>query len=223
MRGVGTRAASLRGEPRKPARFAVAASRSAVLAPFSCYPGYRLKRSGLDRLSRDSLSHSQSLSRSGRLSKSSLAERGRVPMRRFILEAPSIIVAILLLMAPGLVPLVAADIKESAVDYNRDVRPILAENCYACHGPDSGAREAGLRLDRQDDATAEYAIGKRAIVPGSPEESVVIARITASDPREVMPPPKSGKALTPEEIDTIRRWIVSAAEWKEPWSYVPPK
>src|SRR5687767_15208254 len=77
------------------------------------------------------------------------------------------------------------------IEYNRDVRPILAENCFACHGPDSAARKASLRLDRREDA-----VEAKAIVPGDPAKSELIARVTTDDVDIVMPPPKSHKKLT---------------------------
>src|SRR4051812_1230150 len=80
---------------------------------------------------------------------------------------------------------------QGKIEYNRDVRPILAENCFACHGPDSASRKAKLRLDQRDDA-----IKAGAIAPGKLAESALIARILASDPAEIMPPPKSHQKLT---------------------------
>src|SRR4051812_43930529 len=77
------------------------------------------------------------------------------------------------------------------LEYNRDIRPILAENCFACHGPDSASRKAGLRLDQRD-----AAIKKGAFVPGKPRDSELVSRVTATDPGEIMPPPKAHKKLT---------------------------
>src|SRR5947209_745897 len=88
------------------------------------------------------------------------------------------------------------------VEYNRDVRPILAENCFACHGPDSAARKAGLRLDRRDDA-----IEAKAIVPGDSKGSVVVERVFTADPMEMMPPPKSHKKLTAAQKETLKKWV----------------
>src|SRR5882757_9375274 len=85
------------------------------------------------------------------------------------------------------------------LDFNRDIRPILSNNCFACHGPDSAAREADLRLDREEDAKA-IRQGHAAIVPGKVEESELVARITNSDEYERMPPANTGKKLKPEEI-----------------------
>ena len=104
------------------------------------------------------------------------------------------------------------------LQYNRDIRPIFAENCFACHGPDSAARKAGLRLDQR-----EVALEKKALVPGRPEESGVIERIHAEDLNEVMPPLKSRKKLTPVQKELLKRWIAEGAEYEPHWAYITPK
>ena len=104
------------------------------------------------------------------------------------------------------------------IEYNRDVRPILAENCFACHGPDSAARKAGLRLDQRDDAVK---IG--AIVPGKAGESALVERIMASDPKQIMPPLKSHKKLTAAQKETLKQWIAQGAEYQLHWSLLAPK
>src|SRR5205814_9869498 len=86
------------------------------------------------------------------------------------------------------------------INFDRDIRPILSNNCFKCHGPDHKQRKAGLRLDSREGALAELKSGNRAIVPGKREESALVARITAGDPQERMPPPSSGKKLTPEQV-----------------------
>lgn len=101
--------------------------------------------------------------------------------------------------------------------YNRDIRPILADNCFACHGPDSASRKADLRLDRSDMAAT-----MKAIVPGKPDESGVIHRINSSDPDEVMPPPSTKKSLTARQKDLLKRWIASGAEYQPHWSFIAP-
>jgi hypothetical protein len=108
------------------------------------------------------------------------------------------------------------------IDFNRDIRPILSENCFHCHGPDSGTREADLRFDRQEEAVADRG-GYAAIVPGDAESSEFIRRITSDDEFEVMPPPESHKELKPEQIALLKRWINEGAQWSPAWSYVPPK
>jgi hypothetical protein len=104
------------------------------------------------------------------------------------------------------------------LEYNRDVRPILAENCFPCHGPDSAARKADLRLDQR-----EVAVDAGAIAPGDPESSELVARISAKDPKELMPPPKTSKKLSEEQKDTLRRWIAGGAEYQLHWSLIQPK
>ncbi|HTD88156.1 MAG TPA: DUF1553 domain-containing protein [Candidatus Binatia bacterium] len=108
------------------------------------------------------------------------------------------------------------------VFYNRDVRPIISENCFACHGPDSAARKASLRLDRFDDAIAKRK-GDPAIVPGQPDKSALIGRIFATDPEDIMPPAKSHKQLTDQQKQTLKRWIAEGAEYELHWAYIPPK
>jgi hypothetical protein len=103
-------------------------------------------------------------------------------------------------------------------EYNRDVRPILAENCFPCHGPDSAARKAGLRLDRRDDA-----IKTEAIAPGDPDKSAVIERIFSEERSQRMPPPKTKKTLTAAEKETLKRWIAAGAEYQPHWSLIAPK
>ncbi len=114
------------------------------------------------------------------------------------------------------------DNREATVLFNRDVRPILSNHCYQCHGPDSASREAGLRLDKRDEAFAELESGVRAIVPGDPDASEIFRRVTHPDPDSLMPPAEVGKPLRPEQIETLRRWIESGAEYQEHWSFVPP-
>jgi hypothetical protein len=103
------------------------------------------------------------------------------------------------------------------VDFSRDIQPVLAKRCVACHGPDT--QEAGLRLDGQAGATAALDSGARAIVPGDSAASEILARITSADPDVQMPP--EGARLAPAQIDSIRRWIDDGAEWKEHWAFRP--
>ena len=104
------------------------------------------------------------------------------------------------------------------LEYNRDIRPILAENCFACHGPDSAARKADLRLDRR-----EAAMQMTAIVPSKPDESELIKRILSADAEERMPPASTKKVLTDAQKDLLRRWIVEGAEYQPHWSFIAPK
>ena len=105
---------------------------------------------------------------------------------------------------------------EERVNFNRDIRPILSDKCFACHGLDKLARKADLRLDRR-----ESAIEMKAIVPGEPEKSAVIERIFSADDETVMPPRKSNKPLTDEQKALIRRWIAEGAEYHPHWSLIP--
>jgi hypothetical protein len=111
----------------------------------------------------------------------------------------------------------------AAVDYNRDVRPILARNCFACHGQDATHREAGLRLDVRDDAVKELKSGATAVVPGAPDDSELIARVTEADESLRMPPRKSGERLRPGEIEILRRWVQQEATYAEHWAFVKPR
>jgi hypothetical protein len=112
---------------------------------------------------------------------------------------------------------------ERALDFARDVRPILAKNCFVCHGPDDNTREAGLRLDRFHSATKEADSGAAPIVPGKPEESELVRRIFSDDEGERMPPSEAKSQLTGEQKETLRRWIAAGARYTEHWAFVPPK
>ena len=109
-----------------------------------------------------------------------------------------------------------------SVDFSRDVRPILARHCFKCHGPDDTARQASLRLDRRDAATGPAESGAMAIVPGKPDESALIRRVSSDDDDEVMPPPAEKKPLSAAERETLRRWIADGAEYKPHWAFVAP-
>ncbi len=109
----------------------------------------------------------------------------------------------------------------AAVDFNRDVRPILSDACFKCHGPDESAREAGLRLDTREGATAARERGA-AVVPGDAGASLLVRMVTASDPAERMPPADSGKTLTPGQIETLRAWVEQGAEYSRHWAFVAP-
>ncbi len=110
------------------------------------------------------------------------------------------------------------------VQYNRDVRPILAEKCFACHGFDQAKREAGLRLDTQDGSQAVLESGTVAIKPGKPDQSELIRRITSADHDLVMPPAELGKQLSQQEIATLKKWITDGAHYEKHWSFnIPTK
>lgn len=103
------------------------------------------------------------------------------------------------------------------LEYNRDIRPILAEHCFACHGPDSAARKADLRLDQRD---AAMTMG--AIAPGKPDESEALRRIMSEDPMEVMPPPETKKKVTAEQREKLAQWITQGAPYQLHWSFLAP-
>src|SRR6185436_296703 len=109
------------------------------------------------------------------------------------------------------------------IEFNRDIRALLSDNCFACHGPDENKRKAKLRLDVKEDALKPAKSGDLAIVPGDLKKSQLIARITSKDEEEVMPPPKTGKKLTPAQIDLLKRWIAEGATWQTHWAYETPK
>ncbi|MBM4057543.1 MAG: DUF1549 domain-containing protein, partial [Planctomycetes bacterium] len=106
------------------------------------------------------------------------------------------------------------------VVFGRDVRPVLAEKCFACHGPDVAEAKGDLRLDSRAAAVGEP--GKGAIVPGEPDQSELVRRILSTDPDDRMPPPESHKTLSADEIDVLRRWIDEGAEYADHWAFLPP-
>ena len=125
-------------------------------------------------------------------------------------------------MAVGAVTLCAASaLLGQTVDFQREVRPILSDNCFQCHGPDSASRQADLRLDRRDSALAARS-GGAAIVPGKSADSLVYQRISSTDPDFRMPPADAHKSLTEAQIATLKRWIEAGAPWKEHWAFQPP-
>ena len=112
--------------------------------------------------------------------------------------------------------------KEVPVEFNRDIRPILADNCYACHGPDENQRQADLRLDVQAEVFADRG-GYSVIVPGKPGLSELLQRITSTDPDEVMPPADHRKKLTESEKQLLKRWVEEGAKWQTHWAWRPAK
>ncbi len=124
-------------------------------------------------------------------------------------------------MLPGLLALALSQLHADDLSFNRDIRPILSANCFACHGPDKHARKADRRLDTREGALAELE-GVRAIVPSDVEHSELPLRISSTDPDEIMPPPKSDKKLTPEQIATLKKWIAQGAKYEPHWSLIAP-
>ena len=116
----------------------------------------------------------------------------------------------------------AAPAINPAVDFQKDVRPILADACFACHGPDSNARQANLRLDTRDGAFADRG-GYQVILPGNAAESRLYQRMSHAQEAARMPPPHAERRPTPEQVDAIRRWIDQGADWSSHWAYNPPR
>jgi len=108
------------------------------------------------------------------------------------------------------------------IDFNRDIRPILSDKCFQCHGPDAETRETDLRLDEEESAKGDLG-GYAAVVDGDTAASELILRITSSDESDQMPPIDSGKHLSENQIELLRKWIAQGAVWSPAWSYVPPR
>ncbi|HAL72623.1 MAG TPA: hypothetical protein DCP71_12725, partial [Verrucomicrobiales bacterium] len=109
------------------------------------------------------------------------------------------------------------------VQFNRDIRPLLSDNCLACHGPDPGSRKAGLRLDTRESLFGGTKKEGQVVVPGKPEDSALWKRLVHTDPDELMPPPESHKELKSEQKELIRQWIVQGAPWQPHWSFLKPE
>ena len=141
---------------------------------------------------------------------------------------PKLLNRTLLIVVTGLAWLTATDadaqtpVANARVDFARDVRPILSNHCWSCHGPDEATRQAQLRLDRRDSAIAKTESGKVAVTPGKPDASELVARIASSDDDRVMPPPDAKKPLSAAQKETLRRWIEQGAEYSQHWAFIPP-
>ncbi len=135
-------------------------------------------------------------------------------MRRKSTIRPNFVEWLAIVFAVGIRGVATA---EEPVDFNRDIRPILSENCFYCHGQDAGKRQADLRLD-----IAENALEAGAFVPGKAAESELIARVRSTDPEQQMPPPKSNRKVSAEQIKLIERWIDEGAKYSNHWAYNPP-
>jgi Protein of unknown function (DUF1553)/Protein of unknown function (DUF1549)/Planctomycete cytochrome C len=109
------------------------------------------------------------------------------------------------------------------VSFNQDIRPILSDKCYACHGPDGKTRKAGLRFDQQESALGVLVSGNRAVVPGDLKASQLFNRIAAESPDDQMPPADFHKQLSRDEIELLGRWISQGAPWEQHWAFIPPK
>ncbi len=106
--------------------------------------------------------------------------------------------------------------QQPGIEFNREVRPILSDKCFGCHGPDAATRKIKLRLDSEAAASA-------ALVPSDPDKSLLVRRITAESPGMRMPPAASGLRLSQQEIETLRQWVAQGARWQKHWSFVPPR
>ena len=125
------------------------------------------------------------------------------------------IVAVLVLSSVGVAPLVAQGERGKAIDFDKDIRPILSDKCFHCHGPDAESRAADLRLDTHAGAT------EVAIVPGSPADSELVARIFSEDDDYRMPPPNANLPLSIEQKKLLRQWISEGAKYTEHWAFRP--
>lgn len=111
---------------------------------------------------------------------------------------------------------------KAPLTFNRDIRPILSDACFSCHGPDAQKVKGGLRLDQREAALQPAKSGKTALVPNHPESSEIMRRLLTSDPDEQMPPPESHKVLTADQKSLLQRWIAEGAVYQGHWAYTPP-
>jgi len=131
----------------------------------------------------------------------------------------SLLLSTALLSAALLAPLRA----EEKVQFNRDIRPIFSDTCFQCHGPDEKERKAGLRLDTRETAVKPAESGEIAIVPGKPEASELVKRLTTTDKDDIMPPRKLHKTITPAQIEKVKLWIAQGAEYQGHWAFIAPQ
>lgn len=110
----------------------------------------------------------------------------------------------------------------TSIQFNRDIRPILSDKCFSCHGPDSGQRKTAFRFDLEDSAKQTLPGGRFAILPGHPDNSLLVQRITAQDPRRRMPPASTARTLSDYEIALLEEWVRQGAKWEKHWSFEPP-
>jgi mono/diheme cytochrome c family protein len=129
---------------------------------------------------------------------------------------------LLVLSLSALIASGAHAVTEPKVDFNRDVRPLLSEYCFTCHGPDDAKRKSGLRLDQKESAYKPAKSGKTAIVPGNAAQSELIKRITTDDEDDQMPPVKTGKHLSPQQITLLQKWVSQGAPYRSHWAFEPP-
>src|SRR5262245_40321589 len=140
-------------------------------------------------------------------------------MMRFALCALACTLTVFVIAAQQPAP--APKAAERAIDFQREIRPILSDNCFHCHGPDKETRMADLRLDTKEGALSVRKSGS-PVTPGSASKSLIYQRITAASKAQIMPPVHSRRTLTTGQKDLIRQWIEQGAPWKEHWAFVPP-
>src|SRR4051794_12210886 len=109
------------------------------------------------------------------------------------------------------------------IDFDRDIRPILSDKCFVCHGPDAVNNKSKLRFDTEAHAFADLGDGRRAIVRGDPKQSQLVRRVTAENAALRMPPAYSGLKLAKQDVDRLTDWIAQGAPWHQHWALVPPK
>ncbi len=131
-------------------------------------------------------------------------------------------IVLLMILLSSFVSASWADEPRELLQFNRDIRPILSDACFQCHGPDTQQRKGDLRLDGESQLF-EDRDGHRVLVPGDPAKSELFRRVTATDSDEQMPPPSSGKHLSAEQIATLKRWIEQGAKWQGHWAFISPK
>ncbi|MFN0120128.1 MAG: DUF1553 domain-containing protein [Blastocatellia bacterium] len=144
----------------------------------------------------------------------------------------SLLLAGLWLLAPGEWPPARTQAQQAPaqmparppapIDFNRDIRPILADKCWVCHGPDAPSKKVTLRLDSEAGMRVALSGARHAVVPGNPGQSEMIRRINATDPGDRMPPVYSNRTLSPREIELLTAWIREGAAWQKHWSFIPP-
>src|SRR5262249_33780735 len=128
----------------------------------------------------------------------------------------ALLVGCLWSLAAGGAELAAQTVRK--VEFNRELRPILADNCFTCHGPAKSARKAGLRFDTRDGLFVED-----TVVPGEPGKSKLWERVSSKDAQHVMPPPSTGRKLSAQQLESLRLWIEQGAHWQDHWSFIPPQ
>ncbi|MBS1810308.1 MAG: PSD1 domain-containing protein [Acidobacteria bacterium] len=142
---------------------------------------------------------------------------------RFSLKIAVLLTAVALIGTPFILARRVTATTQNTVSFNRDIRPILADTCFLCHGPDKNSRKAGLRLDLREEALKKTKSGILPIVPGKPEESEIIRRVFSTEKYEVMPPPDAHKDLTAQQKELLKRWIAEGAVYEGHWAYQPIK